>query len=101
MSTHPKTGAARKLTVTQLVQQISASTSLTHKQSRAVVTAMCGLIVQHLQAGVNVGLPRLGLFRVMDTAERQARKPTTTETVTLAAGRKVRFRTAPTLRDQL
>ncbi|ADV67480.1 HU family DNA-binding protein [Deinococcus maricopensis] len=90
-----------KVGKTQLVDLVTDRTSLNRKQSAEAIDAALGIIVSALRDGKSVGLPGLGTFAVRATAERTGVKPGTSERITIAAGKKVGFKVASTLKGNL
>ena len=87
----PKTAAAAagegadKLCEAGPVEQIGTRTILSRTQAASVVA---------LKSGKTVGLPGLGTLSVRATAARQGVRPGTREEITIAAGKKVRYKVA-------
>ncbi len=90
-----------KIAKAQLVDMVADKTSLTKVQSEGVVSAMLDAVVRSLQGGQSVGLPGLGTLSVKETAARTGVKPGTSEKIQILAGKKVSFKVASTLKNEL
>ena len=90
-----------KIGKTQLVELIADRAGLNRKQAGEAVDATLKVILEALQAGKAVGLPGVGTFQVRETAARTGVRPGTTERIQLAAGKKVAFKVASTLKASL
>lgn len=90
-----------KIAKTQLVDLLASKTNLSKKQAGEVLDAFTEEVVAALKEGKTVGLPGLGTLGVTETKERQGVRPGTKDKITIAAGKKVSFKVASTLKDQL
>lgn len=94
-------GKGRKVAKTQMIDQVAGRTSLSRKQAGEAVAAVLDSIGQALRDGQSVGLPGLGTFSVTPTAARNGVRPGTSERLQIPAGKKIRFKVATTLRNEL
>ncbi|GEM49771.1 HU family DNA-binding protein [Deinococcus cellulosilyticus] len=86
-----------KIAKTQLIDAVAQKASLTKKESAEAITVLLEEVVSALKAGKTVGLPSLGTLSITETKERTGVKPGTTEKITIAAGKKIRFKAASNL----
>lgn len=93
--------SSNKVAKAQMIEEIAARTSLNRKQATEAVTVLLDGMVQALREGHSVGLPGLGTFSVVPTAERQGVRPGTGERIIISAGKKIRFKVATTLKGTL
>ena len=99
-SAKPKAAASR-IAKTELVDAVAAETGLTKKQAGDAFDALVDAVVTGLQNGQSVGLPGLGTLSVRPTAARTGVKPGTSEKIQIPAGKKIGFKVASTLKDNL
>ncbi|GGJ39261.1 HU family DNA-binding protein [Deinococcus roseus] len=85
----------------QLIQVIAEKAGVSKKDAGEVIDSMLEIIVEALKEGKTVGLPGFGTLSVVPTKERQAVRPGTTDRITVPAGKKIRFKTATSLQDNL
>jgi nucleoid DNA-binding protein len=89
-----------------------ASGAILHQKLIAVLAKECGVtkvlakrllrgLVQTIQERPNVGIPGLGVFRIVKTKSRKIRDLATGEIITLPPSRTVKFRAAKALRQKL
>ena len=87
------------------IPELSATLAETHDLTKARAKAMLdGLrddVVQSLLDGKRVNVFGLGTFEVRATKEKMGRNPKTGESIKIPAGRKVVFKTAKGLKDQM
>ncbi|NTX99276.1 HU family DNA-binding protein [Deinococcus sp. JMULE3] len=99
-STAPKAAASR-IAKTELVDRVAAETGLTKKQAGDAFDAMVDAVINGLRNGQSVGLPGLGTLSVRATKARTGVKPGTSEKIQIPAGKKIGFKVASTLKDNL
>ncbi|GBR48714.1 histone-like DNA-binding protein HU [Neokomagataea tanensis NBRC 106556] len=87
--------------ISELVEQIAHTTKTSKAETRAMLDALVSTITVAAKSGEEVNLPELGKFKVKDTPEREGRKPSTGETITIAASRKLTFTPAKALKEAL
>ena len=93
--------ASNKIGKTQLTELIADRAGLNRKQAGEAVDAMLKIIVESMQSGKTVGLPGVGTLQVRETAARTGVRPGTSERIQIAAGKKVAFKVASTLKSSL
>ncbi len=71
------------------------------KQAEAVMTGLIELVVEHLKKGDRLRLNGLGILQVRHSAARMGRNPATGEAIQIAAKKKIAFRPAKELKDEL
>ncbi len=94
-------GAGNKVAKTQIVDRVAEQTSLNRKQAGEAVSAMLDCMISALREGRRVGLPGLGTLSVTQTAARTGVRPGTSQRIQIPAGKKVAFKIASTLKQQL
>ncbi|GEM46182.1 HU family DNA-binding protein [Deinococcus cellulosilyticus] len=92
---------AEKIAKTQLIDIIASKTKLSKKDAGEAISVALDAIVESLKEGKSVGLPGLGTLSVTNTKERQGVRPGTKERITIPSGKKIRFKVATTLKDEL
>lgn len=90
-----------KIGKTQLIDTVAEKTGMSKKQAADAYGHLVETLIGALRDGKAVGIPGLGTFSVAETKERQATKPGTGEKFTVPAGKKVRFKAASNLKEQL
>lgn len=90
-----------KLGKQQLTEQVASKASLSKKDAASAVDALLEAVVSAIKEGKTVGLPGLGTLSITETRERQGVRPGTTERITIPAGKKVRFKAASGLQENL
>jgi DNA-binding protein HU-beta len=93
--------AGNKVAKTQIVDRVAEQTSLNRKQAGEAVSAMLECMISALREGRRVGLPGLGTLSVTQTAARTGVRPGTSQRIQIPAGKKVAFKVASTLKQQL
>ena len=87
--------------IPELSASLAEAHDLTKARAKAMVDALRDDIVQNLLAGKRVNLFGLGTFEVRDTKAKVGRNPKTGESIQIPAGRKVVFKAAKGLKDQM
>ena len=95
------TSKPETLGIPELAASLSEAHDLTKARAKAMVDALRDDIVQNLLAGKRVNLFGLGTFEVRDTKAKVGRNPKTGESIQIPAGRKVVFKVAKGLTDQM
>jgi DNA-binding protein HU-beta len=80
---------------------LQESAELTARTSRQAAGALTAAIVRELKKDGGFTLPGFGTFRVMKTKARPGLNPRTGETVEIKAGKTVRFKASPTLKQTI
>jgi DNA-binding protein HU-beta len=68
-------------------------------EAERVVKGVFDVIKNTMEIGTDVAISGFGVFRVVESKERQGRNPMTGEAVTIPAGKKVKFRASKALKD--
>ena len=84
-----------------LVRELAHRSGITLAQSKDAIDGVVTIVAEHLRAGSDVRIDGLGVFKVKQTAERMGRNPQTGEQVRIAAGRKVSFKPAVSLKEAI
>ena len=85
----------------ELTAAIVKKTGFTKKDAEKALGAVTDVIAEALAAGEKVQVVGFGSFEVRNRPARVARNPRTGETLTIAAGKVVRFRPGKMLKDAL
>lgn len=102
-----KTGAATKpvtqttVSLKQVAAQLGESHGMQKKQAEAVMTGLVELMIEHLKKGDRLRLNGLGILQVRHSAARMGRNPATGASIQIAAKKKIAFRPAKELKDEL
>jgi nucleoid DNA-binding protein len=95
-STKPET-----LGIPELASRMAESNDLTKARAKSILDALRDDIVKTLLSGSRVNIFGLGTFEVRATKEKMGRNPKTGEKIAIPAGRKIVFKTAKGLKDQM
>ena len=97
--------AAAKTTNTVTLRHIGVALSETHdlpkKQANAVLEDFVALITKHLKKGDRIRIGGLGILQVRKRPARLGRNPATGEQIKIKASKKVAFRAAKDLKEQI
>jgi DNA-binding protein HU-beta len=89
------------LTIAELAATLADQQDISKARGKAIIDALRDHIVESLLAGNRVSIFGLGMFEVRATKAKLGRNPKTGESIQIPAGRKVVFRTAKGLKDQM
>ena len=89
------------LGIPELAATLAEAQDLTKARAKATVDGLRDDIVTNLLAGKRVNIFGLGTFEVRATKEKVGRNPKTGESIKIPAGRKVVFKAAKGLKDQM
>lgn len=89
------------LGIPELAAALAESHDLTKARAKAILDGLRDEIVQSLLGGKRVNVFGLGTFEVRATKAKMGRNPKTGEKIEIPAGRKVVFKTAKGLKDQM
>ena len=81
--------------------QIGTNHSLSKADARTLVDGIFTAIIDTAAKGEEVSISGFGKFKVKETAERECRNPSTGETITIAAGKKMSFAPAKGVKEKL
>ena len=98
----PKT-AAKPATIglTELASRLADRHDLSKARAKAILDDLRDHMVETLMAEARVNLFGLGIFEVRATKPKMGRNPKTGESIAIPAGRKVVFKVAKGLKDQM
>jgi DNA-binding protein HU-beta len=82
-----------------LIDAVAKRSEVTKTLAAQVVDAVLATVTETLGTGEDVALSGFGTFAVIERPERQARNPRTGESVTVAAGKVVKFKPGKGLKD--
>ena len=71
------------------------------KQANALLEDFVGMIAKHLKKGARIRMSGLGILQVRKRAARMGRNPATGESIKIKASKKVAFRAAKELKEQV
>nr|WP_320133311.1 HU family DNA-binding protein [uncultured Holophaga sp.] len=89
------------LGIPELSASVAEAHDLTKARAKAILDGLRDEIVEAVLAGKRVNIFGLGTFEVRPTKEKMGRNPKTGESIKIPAGRKVVFKAAKGLKDQM
>lgn len=89
------------MTKADFIEKIAAKSNLTKAAAERVLNAFLAAVEESLAEEGKLTLTGFGSFSVESREARQGRNPRTGETLTIAAGKVVRFRPGKMLKDAL
>ena len=96
-----KTAKPETLGIPELAAALADANDLTKARAKAILDGLRDEIVNALLADKRVNMFGLGTFEVRATKEKMGRNPKTGEKIAIPAGRKVVFKVAKGLKDQM
>jgi len=96
-----KTAKPETLGIPELSSSVAEAHDLTKARAKAILDGLRDEIVESVLAGKRVNIFGLGTFEVRATKEKMGRNPKTGESIKIPAGRKVVFKAAKGLKDQM
>ncbi|MCC7253442.1 HU family DNA-binding protein [Hyphomicrobium sp.] len=93
--------AVSTVTLRHLGTALSESHDLPKKQANAVLEDLVALITKHLKKGDRIRIGGLGILQVRKRPARMGRNPATGEAIKIKASKKVAFRAAKDLKEQI
>ncbi|NKJ02449.1 MULTISPECIES: HU family DNA-binding protein [Novosphingobium] len=85
----------------ELAEAVAGANGLTKADARKLVDAVFGVIADAAANGDEIALSGFGKFKVKETPEREGRNPSTGETITIKASKKLGFTPAKAVKDRL
>lgn len=89
------------MTRTDISDEVARKTGATKKDADDIIKAFLAEVTNSLARGEKVSLAGFGNFDIKETSERKGRNPATGETMTIAAKKKVRFKSAKALSEAI
>ena len=89
------------MNIGELAKGVAGTTGTSEAEAKAAIAAVFDQIASAAAKGEDVSIAGFGKFSVKDRPERQGRNPSTGETMTIAASKKVSFTPAKGLKDKL
>ncbi len=89
------------VTLKHLGEALAAQHNLPKKQANAVLEDMVAMITKHLKKGDRIRIGGLGILQVRKRPARMGRNPATGEAIKIKASKKVAFRAAKDLKEQI
>ena len=89
------------LGIAELAANLAEAQDLSKARAKSILDGVRDHIVETLLSGNRVNLFGLGTFEVRATKEKMGRNPKTGESIKIPAGRKVVFKAAKGLKDQM
>ena len=71
------------------------------KQANAILEDFVGMVTKHLKKGARIRMSGLGILQVRKRAARMGRNPATGQSIKIKASKKVAFRAAKELKEQV
>lgn len=96
-----KSAKPETLGIPELSASLAEAHDLTKARAKAILDGLRDEIVEAVLAGKRVNIFGLGTFEVRATKEKMGRNPKTGESIKIPAGRKVVFKAAKGLKDQM
>ena len=93
--------AVNTLTLRHIGTALSETHEIPKKQANAVLEDMVALITKHLKKGDRIRIGGLGILQVRKRPARMGRNPATGEAIKIKASKKVAFRAAKDLKEQI
>lgn len=93
--------AQSTLTLRHIGNALSEAHSLPKKQANTILEDMVTLITKHLKKGDRIRIGGLGILQVRKRPARLGRNPATGEQIKIKASKKVAFRAAKDLKEQI
>ncbi len=87
--------------IAELAANLAEAQDLSKARAKSILDGVRDHIVETLLTGNRVNLFGLGTFEVRATKEKMGRNPKTGESIKIPAGRKVVFKAAKGLKDQM
>jgi DNA-binding protein HU-beta len=84
-----------------LIERVATEHGVAKEHARKIIDSVFAAIAATAIGGEEVALNGFGRFKLTDRAERQGRNPSTGETITIAASKKLTFTPAKTVREAL
>lgn len=84
-----------------LAEKIAADQNLTKADARKLVDAVFAAIADAATKGDEIALNGFGKFKVKASPERDGRNPSTGETITIKASKKLTFTPAKAVKDKI
>ncbi len=89
------------LSIAELAASLAEGQDLSKARAKAIIDTLRDQVVETLLTGNRVSLFGLGTFEVRATKAKMGRNPKTGEKIEIPAGRKVVFKVAKGLKDQM
>ena len=99
----PAAKATKSATVTlsQIAKDLAESHSMARKEAVALLGNFTDMITKHLKKGARVRINGIGVLQVRKRPARMGRNPATGEAIKIKASKKVAFRAAKDLKEQI
>jgi DNA-binding protein HU-beta len=91
----------KSVNTTELINNLAKQCDLTKKMAKEVITSFLSDIEKALANGAKIRLDKLGIFQVKDRAARTGRNPQTGKEIKIPASKKVAFKAAKSLKEQV
>ena len=92
---------ADTVTLRHLGAALAEVHELPKKQANAILEDLVGMLTKHLKNGARIRMSGLGILQVRKRAARMGRNPATGESIKIKASKKVAFRAAKELKEQV
>ena len=92
---------ADTVTLKHLGAALAEAHEMPKKQANALLEDFVGMVTKHLKKGARIRMSGLGILQVRKRAARMGRNPATGESIKIKASKKVAFRAAKELKEQV
>ena len=92
---------ATTVTLKHIGNALAEAHNMPKKQANEVLANMVGLITNHLKKGARIRIGGLGVLQVRKRPARMGRNPATGAAIKIKASKKVAFRAAKELKEQV
>ena len=99
MATNKKKSNPTTSTSMLMAEVATKHSEIPKKMAKEVVQSFLSAIEEHVAAGNNVRIDKLGILQMKDRAARKGRNPQTGEEIKIPASKKVAFRVAASLKE--
>lgn len=94
--------AMSTVSTSQVISSVASSfTTLPKKMTKEVIGEFLSIIESEIISGAKVRLDRVGILQTKDRAARKGRNPQTGEEIQIPASKKISFRVAKSLKEQV
>ncbi len=97
----PAKASVATVTLKHLAAEIAGQQEIGKRDADEILTALVGIMVQHLKNGDRLRIGGLGILEVKNRPERAGRNPATGAAITIQASKRIAFRPAKELREAI
>ncbi len=96
-----KAATPTTITLKHLAAALAEEHELSKKQAEAILGDLVTRVTKHLKKGERIRIVGLGILQVRKRAARMGRNPATGEAIKIKASKKIAFRAAKDLKEQI